>query len=171
MSIFRHPILVHLSDSNNFVMLQTYDPQHGRSQRFYFSKRTLVDQLDHTAEGVTIESDLQNFCSVALVGTDMSFVVYWLHGTGNVQGYNQSFRVPVNKITQVFTGRSVRHLYAQDCPSKARMFFQPSAREAIAGIARDKLKRHALRRFFRDNLYYGQGEELLTERDTWVKGF
>ncbi len=171
MSIYQQPILVSLSDSNIFVMLQTYDPQNGRSQRFYLSKKTLVDQLDHTAEGVTIESDLQNFCSVALVGTDMSFVVYWLHGTGNVQGYNQSFRVPVNKITQVFTGRSVRHLDAQDCPSKARLSFQPSAREAIAGIARDKLKRHALRRFFRDNLNYGQGEELLIERDTWVKGF
>ncbi len=171
MSIFQQPILVNLSDSNNCVVLQTYDPKNGRSERFYLSKRTLADQLDHTAEGITIESDLQNFCSVALVDTDMTFVVYWLHGSGNVQGYKQSFSVPVSKITQVFLGGSVRHLYAQGCPAKARMTFRPSAQEAIAGIARDKLKRHALCRFFRDNLDYGQREKLLIEHDTWVKGF
>ena len=171
MSIFQQPILVKLSDNNNFVMLQTYDPQNGRSERFYLSKRTLVDQLDHTAEGVTIESDLQNFCSVALVDTDMTFVVYWLHGSGDVQGYKQSFSVPVSKITQVLSGDSVKHLHVQDCSSKARLSFRPSAHEAIAGIAKDKLKRHALCRFFRDNLNYGQREKLVIERDTWVKGF
>ena len=171
MSIYQRPILIHLSDSNNFVILQTYDPRNGRSQRFYLSKRTLVDQLDHTAEGVTIESDLQNFCSVALVDTNMTFVVYWLHGTGDVQGYQQTFSLPISKLTQVLSGGSVRHLHTQDYPSKARLVFQPSAREAIAGIAGDKLKRHALRRFFRDNLNYGQGEELLIERDSWVNGF
>ena len=171
MSIYRQPILVSLSDSNIFVMLQTYDPQNGRSQRFCLSRKTLADQLDHTAEGVTIESDLQNFCSVALVDTDMTFVVYWLHGSGKLQGYQQSFSVPVSKITQVLSGGSVRHLHTQDGPSKARLVFQPSACEAIAGIAKDKLKRHALRRFLRDNLNYGQGEELVIERDTWVKGF
>ena len=171
MSIYQQPILIHLSDSNIFVMLQTYDPQNGRSQCFCLSRKTLVDQLDHTAEGVTIESDLQNFCSVALVDTDMTFVVYWLHGSGKIQGYQQSFSVPVSKITQVLSGGSVRHLHTQDGLSKARLSFQPSACEAIAGIAKDKLKRHALRRFFRDNLNYGQEEELLIERDTWVKGF
>ena len=171
MSIYRQPILVNLSDSNIFVMLQTYDPQNGCSQRFCLSKKTLANQLDHTAEGVTIESDLQNFCSVALVDTDMTFVVYWLHGSGKLQGYQQSFSVPVSKITQVLSGGSVRHLHTQDGLSKARLVFQPSACEAIAGIAKDKLKRHALRRFFRDNFNYGQGEELVIERDTWVNGF
>ena len=171
MSIYRQPILVSLSDSNIFVMLQTYDPQNGRSQRFCLSRKTLANQLDHTAEGVTIESDLQNFCSVALVDTDMTFVVYWLHGSGKLQGYQQSFSVPVSKITQVLSGGSVRHLHTQDGLSKARLSFQPSACEAIAGIAKDKLKRHALRQFFRDNFNYGQGEELVIERDTWVKGF
>ena len=171
MSIFQQPILVKLSDSGNFVMLQTYDPQNGRSERFYLSKRTLTDQLDHTAEGVTIERDLQNFCSVALVGTDMTLVVYWLHGSGNVQGYQQSFSIPVSKITQVLSGGSVRHLHVQDCSSKAWLSFRPSAHEAIAGIARDKLKRHALCRFFRDNLNYGQREKLVIDRDVWVNGF
>ncbi len=171
MSIFQQPVLVNLSDSNNCVVLQTYDPKNGRSERFYLSKRTLAGQLDHTAEGVTIESDLQNFCSVALVGTDMTFVVYWLHGSGDVQGYKQSFSVPASKITQVLSGGSVKYLHAQDCPSKARLSFRPSAYEAIAGVARDKLKRRALCRFFRDNLDYGQGEKLFIERDTWVRGF
>ena len=171
MSIFRQPILVNLSYSNNCVILQTYDPQNGRSVRFFLSEKTLDDQLDHTAEGVTIESDLQNFCSVALVGTDMTFVVYWLQGSGNVQGYKQCFSVPVSKITQVLSGGSVRHLHAQDCPSKAHLSFLPSAHEAIAGFAGDKLKRRALCRFFRDNLNYGQKEKLLIERDTWVRGF
>ncbi len=171
MSIYQQPILIHLSDSNIFVMLQTYDPQNGRSQRFCLSRKTLADQLDHTAKGVTIERDLQNFCSVALVDTDMTFVVYWLHGSGKIQGYQQSFSVPVSKIKQVLSGGSVRHLHTQDGLSKARLSFQPSACEAIAGIAKDKLKRHALRRFFRDNFNYGQGEELVIERDTWVKGF
>ena len=171
MSIYQQPILIHLSDSNIFVMLQTYDPQNGCSQRFCLSRKTLANQIDHTAEGVTIESDLQNFCSVALVDTDMTFVVYWLHGSGKIQGYQQTFSVPVNKIKQVLSGGSVRHLHAQNGPSKARLVFQPSAHEAIAGIAGDKLKQHALRRFLRDNLNYGLGEELLIERDTWVKGF
>ena len=34
MSIYQQPILIHLSDSNIFVMLQTYDPQNDRSQCF-----------------------------------------------------------------------------------------------------------------------------------------
>ena len=102
MSIYRQPILVSLSDSNIFVILQTYDPQNGRSQRFCLSRKTLADQLDHTAKGVTIESDLQNFCSVALVDTDMTFVVYWLHGSGKIQGYQQSFSVPVSKKSRFY---------------------------------------------------------------------
>ena len=60
MSIFQNPVIVSLSSCDQLVYLQTYDPKHSWSQRFFLSMEALQDQLN--GEGSVTECDLLNGC-------------------------------------------------------------------------------------------------------------
>jgi len=174
MNIFNNPILVTLSDSDPFVLLQTYDEKHGKSQRFYLTKRILHSQLDDGAEGSFIEADLLNYCSVTRIDNSIRFTVCWLHGNyaDDVSGYRQTLFVPVDKVVRALDGERVKHLSYQPVHlEKADIFFTKTAHAAIAAAKADKLKLHALKRVFRDNFCYGRNEHLVVQQDEWVKGF
>ena len=162
MCIYENPILVTLDDNDRYIALRTYDEKHGRSQRFFLSKEALTQERSVT------ECDLQNVCTVTHCGKDYLFRLYWLHGNcdDGLYGYQQSFSIPEEKITSVLTGKAVKHL-AYTPHKKARIFFTKPAHEAIAET--DKLARHALRRFFRDQFNYD--EDIIVQRDSLVKGF
>ena len=51
MCIYPDAISVTLFDSDPFVSLTTYDQKHGKSQRFFLSKKALMNQLGDDAEG------------------------------------------------------------------------------------------------------------------------
>ena len=172
MGIYPNTILVTLLDSDPFISLQTYDQKHGQSQRFFLSKETLMNQLGDDAEGNFTECDLLNICSVARVGSSIRFKVIWLHGNydDDVHGYQQTFFVPVAKLSKVIAGEKIKHLsYVPVCQEKADIFFTQTAHKAIAEA--NKLIRHALRRFLRDNFNYGKNEHLVIQRDEWIRGF
>lgn len=172
MNIFNSPILVTLADSDPFVLLQTYDEKHGKSQRFYLKKDSLMSQLSDDAEGSITELDLLNVCTVDRIGSSIRFNVFWLHGNYNddVCGYQQTFFVPVDRVAKVLAGERVKHLsYSPAQMPKASLFFTRTAHKAIAEA--DKLKLHAIRRFFRDNFNYGSDEHLVVQQDEWVHGF
>ena len=172
MSIFNNPIIITLSDSDPFVTLQTYDQKHGRSQHFYLSKQTLQNQLGDDAECSITEADLLNFCTVARARDSIRFKFCWLQGSydDDVCGYQQTVFLPINKVIDVLDGKKVKHLsYSPVYRDKADIRITPPAHKAIA--AADKLKRHALRKFFRDNFDYGRREHLVIQSDTWVNGF
>lgn len=174
MSIFDNPILVTLSDSEPFVLLQTYDEKHGQSQRLYLTKGALQRQFDDGAEGSFVEVDLLNYCSVTRIGSSIRFNVCWLHGNfdGDVAGYRQTFFVPMDKVAKVLAGERIKHLSYQPVhQAKADIFFTGTAHAAIAAARDDKLKLHAILRVFRDNLDYGNDEHLVIQRDEFVHGF
>ena len=120
-----------------------------------------------------IEQDLLNFGRVESIDNDIHFSLFWLHSNTHdeLTGYQQHITIPASKMLSVLAGETVKHLSYAAVQGKARLSFMPSANEAIADIAQDKLKRHALRRFFRDNLNYGHNEHLFIQRDEWVQGF
>ena len=172
MCIYPDAILVTMSLSEPFVSLQTYDEKHGQSQHFYLKKDSLLSQLGDDAEGSVTEMDLLNVCTVARIGNSIRFNMLWLHGNYNddVSGYQQVFFIPVDKAAKVLAGEKVKHLsYSPAQQPKANIFFTKTAHKAIAEA--DKLKLHAIRRFFRDNFCYGRDEHLVVQQDEWVKGF
>lgn len=172
MNIFDNPVLVTLSDSEPFVTIQTYDSKHGQSQRFYLHKQTLLRQLGDDAEGNDTEADLLNFCTVARAKDSIRFQLVWLHGNHNddVYGYQQTVFVPVDKVYKVLSGEKVKQLSHYPVhQEKATIWLSQPAHMAIADM--DKLKKHAIRRFFRDGFCYGRNEKLLIQRDVTIGGF
>ena len=167
MCIYPDAILVTLSLSEPFVSLQTYGEKHGKSQRFYLSKQSLLN-----AESSITEMDLLNVCTVSHVDNSIRFQMLWLHGNYNddICGYRQSFAVPADKVARVLSGETVRFLsYMPIHPEKAAIFFTKTAHRAIAKA--DKLKRRAICKFLRDNFNYSRSEHLVVQEDSWVHGF
>ena len=172
MNIFDNPVLVTLSDSDPFIVLQTYDPKHGSSQRFYLHKQTLLRQLGDDAEGNVTEADLLNFCTVANTKDSIRFKMFWLHNNYNdeLHGYQQTFFVPICKVGKALSGERIRHLSHYPIrQEKADIWITEPTQKDIAAM--DKLKRHAFCRFLRDNFNYGSEEKLVVQTDTWVNGF
>ena len=172
MNIYPNAILITLFDSDPFISIQTFEQRHGQSQRFYLTKHALHSQLDDGAEGSFIEADLLNYCSITRIDNSIRFNMFWLHGNYNddVCGYQQVFFIPADKVAKVIAGERVKHLsYSPAQMPKASIFFTQTAHKAIAEA--DKLKLHAIRRFFRDNFCYGRNEHLVVQQDEWVKGF
>ena len=171
MSIFHDPIIVTLSNTDPLVSLQTFDPKHGWSQRFYLTVEALTKQLTDTVEGSITETDLLNVCTVARIDNNIRFRLLWLNGVyDELHGYQQTVCIPVYKVNTVLAGGRIKHLsHSPIYKDKADIFFTKTAHEAIAEA--DKLKRHAIRRFFRDNFNYGREEHLVVQRDEWVQGF
>ena len=171
MNIFNNPILITLSNSGLFVAIVTYDQMHGRSQRFLLSKDILHDQLRDHDEGSSIERDLHNFCDVARARDGIRFRLSWLRNCGNeLKGYQQRFIVPIDLVSKALAGETIKYMYHEPVyKNKAPLSFTRSAHEAIAGA--DKLKRHAIRRFFRDHFDYGDVEYFTVQRDEFIHGF
>ena len=169
MSIFKDPIIVTLSCNDPLVSLQTYDPKHGWSQRFYLTKQALCSQLDNAESSVT-ECDLLNVCNVASINNGIRFRVYWLQGYDELHGYQQTFTAPFEVIRALLDGHHVRYLsYSSTYRAKANIYLTSTAQKAIAKA--NKLKRHALCKFLRDNFDYGRDEKLVVQEDTWIHGF
>lgn len=167
MNIYPDAILITLTLSEPFVSLQTYDEKHGKSQRFYLSKQSLLNN----ESGVT-ETDLLNVCTLTTIDNGIRFKMLWLHSNYNddVCGYQQTFFIPTGKIAKVLAGESVKHLsYSPVQMPKASIFLTLTAHKTIAEA--DKLNLHAIRRFFRDNFCYGRDEHIVVQQDEWVKGF
>ncbi len=162
MSIYSDPILVTLSYDDPFISLQTLDSKHGKSQRFFLSK----EALSH--DGSTTESDLTIVCNVREEDEDIQFRTYWLHDNcdSGLYGYHQLFTVPKEKVSKVLAGETIKHL-SYSSREKAKLEFTPTAHKAIADT--NKLQRHALRKFLRDNFNYF--DNLIINRDSWVNGF
>ena len=170
MSIFNDPILVTLSSNDPLVYLQTCDPEHSWSERFYLTVEALTSQLADDAENSVTECDLLNVCNVARIGNSIRFRVFWLHGNNadELHGYQQTFFVPVETVRSALSGKMIKCL-SYSSRDKANIFFTATAHKAIA--AQDKMSRHAFRKFLRDHFNYGKEEQLVIQRDEFVNGF
>ena len=169
----KNTILITLTPSDDFITLQTCDAAHGKSQRFYLRKEALSDALANRSS--VIDADLNSFCRIGCYQqASIHFLVYWLRVRWNnaCEGYRQQFDLPTVKLQAVLEGKPVRCTVDPDAPKgQARLVLSEQAHRKIAELRKDKLTRHALRRFFRDNFRYGSQETLLIEPDPWVNGF
>ena len=173
MGIYQNPILATLSATESFISLRTFSRKFGRSQTFYLMKNPLMNIISGKTSSAYIEQDLWNFGRVESIENNIHFSLFWLHSNAHdeVSGYQQHITIPAGKMLDVLAGETVKHLSYTPVQGKVQLSFMPSANEAIADITQDKLKRHALRKFFRDNLNYSNTEHLIIQRDSWINGF
>lgn len=173
MNIFQNPVLVTLTRSDSFIIIQTAARSHGRSQRFYLSADAVSSLLRDEMPLPVLENDLLNFCTVGRIDDEITFRMFWLSSgiRDEVHGYRQQFSLPVSKAERVLAGETVKHLSHYEETGKVRLTIDKTAQASISEIAKDRLKRHALRRFFRDNLNYGRRERITIVADSWVNGF
>ena len=158
--------------SSDFVTLQTYDPIHGRSQRFYVSRPDLTSLC--TADMPLMDTDLNNYLIAYRHNEKISFKVAWLsiNSQDEAAGYIQRFALPVSCCIDVLNGKPVCKVIAlTDTRSKATIRFTPEGHQEIHRLCADRHTRRALCRFFRDNLNYGDDETINLTRDSWTGGF
>ena len=83
-------------ESSDFITLQTYDPVHGKSQRFYVSRPDLTSLC--TADMPLMDTDLNNYLIARNYKGMVSFKVCWLsvNWQDEAAGYIQRFTLPVS---------------------------------------------------------------------------
>ncbi len=172
--IFSHRIAITMTPSEaNFITLQTYTPEHGKSQRFLVWKDTVLSLLGGEKSSV-IDCDLNNYLHLRFDGSVMSFKAVWLsvNPRDSVTGRVQRFSVPADMMHRVLSGQTVNHISHTDEPlEKARLVFSKDAQAAIGRYSEDRHTRRALSKFFRDNLNYGRSEKIYVYADSYVNGF
>ncbi len=175
MSNFSNRIVVKFTpEDSNFIGLTTYDVIHGRSLKFLIFRHYLTRFTDEDMTAPVLDCDIGNFLQISRKKDTISFRLTWLQQDcrGNVNGYVQSFFLPMEKVRAVLDGQTVNHVEYLDAePSKARLTITEPGNSMIQKIYSDKLNRNALRKFFRDHFNYGRDERFILYPDPWVKGF
>ena len=173
MGNFADCFLVKLCPENDLISLTTYDIFHGKSCRFLMMKSKLEEMLLPDAQPI-LDTDIGSYLQLRRKRNAVQFDLTWLNHSfrNDVQGYVLSFSISFEKIESLLEGRKVHHIECTtNGPAKAELFLTDSCHQVLRGYCKDKLTRHALRRFFRDNLNYGDDETLVIHPDSWVDGF
>ena len=132
-------------ESSDFITLQTYDPVHGKSQRFYVSRPDLTSLC--TADMPLMDTDLNNYLIARNYKGMVSFKVAWLsvNWQDEAAGYIQRFTLPVSCCIDVLNGKPVRKVIAlTDTRSKATIRFTPEGHQEIHRLCADRHTRRAL---------------------------
>ena len=168
-------ILVTLAPSDAFITLQTYDARHGKSQRFYVSWKSLAELLATPNGSSFVDTDLNNFCQISRYEPGLvHFKLIWLKETRHeaFEGYRQQFDLSVSVVETVLEGKTVKKTVDPDQPrGQAQLVLTPEANRLLANLRKNKYARNALRRFFRDNFFYGRQDRLVIDRDIWRNSF
>ena len=169
-----HRILITLSPTEiNFITLQTYTPERGKSHRFYVDKAAILSLLSGE-RSFYLDSDLNNYLHLHFDGSILSCKAVWLSVSScdNVKGHVQRFSIPTSILHKVLSGQKVTHVSHTNEPlPKAKLTFSAEAHVAIKHYCADKRTRRALSKFFRDNLNYGKDEVLNVYNDAYANGF
>lgn len=169
-----HRILITLSPTEiNFITLQTYTPDRGKSQRFYVDKSAIISLLSGDKHSF-LDSDLHHYLHLRFDGSALSCKAVWLsvNACDNVKGHVQRFSIPASVLHKVLSGKQVNYVSHTNEPlPKSRLVFSSDAQAAIKKYASNKHTRRALSKFFRDNLNYGTDELINVYADTYANGF
>ena len=157
-------ILVTLIPSGqDFIVLQTYDYEHGKSQRFYIHHANLEPLISHQPALPLLDADLSNFLQVYRDRDHLHFKATWLsvNWQNQLTGYIQQFDLPVSWCACVLNGcRLKKAVYVTDEKPKATLRITLEGHREIRRLCADKLTRRALCKFFRDHMNYGADEEI-----------
>ena len=141
-----------------FVAITTFDIRHRKSGRFLVLKKDLRELCEHDGK-LIIDNDIGSYIRIIRNNKTVHFKITWLrHDFNNeVTGYIHEFDLPVEKVQAVLNLQAVHHVeYPNQNKEKAMLSFTDSGHQQLNYLRHDKLNRHALRRFFRDNLNYGR---------------
>lgn len=167
-----HSILITLSPDGKYLALTTYNRIRKRSHRFLINRSEFERVL--CTDELVLFRDLYSFAVIAKHDEKVCFEITWLKNTGDasVQGYVQSFVLPLDKAMSAFWGNTVRHVHQEKTEwQKAKLVFPENTQKYIRKIYEDKMTKRALSKFFRDHFNYGAEEELIITPDPWVSGF
>ncbi len=168
-------ILVKLAPSEpDYVSITTFDNIHGRSLRFLVSRTNLIQLTALEQPDPVIDTDIGSYIQITRMRSNVHFKLTWLHtnSRNDVTGYIHTFSIPIEKVRAVVHGKAIAHLENRtDSKPKASLIFTDSGYNMLHRCCQDKLNRHALRKFFRDNFNYGRDERLIIYPDNWIKGF
>ena len=172
--VLSHRLMVTLSPAEpNFIALQTYTPNRGKSQRFLMDKAAILSMLNGKSYSFT-DADLNNFVQLRFDGAVMHCKAIWLsvNARDNASGYVQRFAIATSALHKVLSGGVAVFIAHTDEPlPKARLSFTADAHTAIRRYIANKHTRRALSKFFRDNLNYGSDELLKVYSDAFADGF
>ncbi len=175
MSNFAECTLVKIVPSEPyFAALTTYDINHGRSSRFLLRLNDLATLVTDENANPVLDTDIGSYIEITRRSMHLHFKLTLLHQDyrNNVTGYVQCFELPICKVFDLLCSKSIHHVhYERDGREKAQMSITESGHQQIRSLCRNKLTKHALRRFFRDNFNYGSDELVMIYPDTWVNGF
>jgi len=173
---FANVILVKLVPTEPmFIAITTFDVKHRKSSRFLVLKSDLKRLTEPGYDGrVIVDTDIGSYIRIARINSTVHFRLTWLrHNSNNeVSGYVHDFEIPLEKVRAVINLQAVHHVeYPDKERDKARVVLTDSCHQYLNRLRQDKLTRHAIRCFFRDNLNYGRDERLVIYPDSWVNGF
>ena len=175
MSNLSELILVKMAPSEpDFVSISIFDIIHGRSLRFLVTKTNLIQLTALDQPDPVIDTDIGSYIQISRMRSTVHFKLTWLHmdSRNEVTGYIHSFSIPIEKVREVVRGQSITHLEKlTDRKPKASLIFTDSGYNMVRRSCQDKLNRHALKKFFRDNFNYGREERLIIYPDNWIRGF
>ena len=170
---FSDSILVKMNPDDDFIAITTYDIRHGKSSRFLLHKADMLWLVADERESL-LDSDLDSFLQIHRDGQNAHFKLTWISRDfrDEITGYVHHFTISVRKLQQAINGQHVHHIeHCSTEKAKAKLSFSDGASRMLQTYRQDKLSRHALRTFFRDNFNYGQQEHLRIYPDSMVKGF
>lgn len=144
-------ILIHLSASDDCIILSTYCRQHGRRGRFFMTRRSLEEALPRRH---FLDTDCGNFLAARIVGDVCCFTVSWLFNSGGyLTGIQQSFEIPVHILRDVvINGKAHDWLYMPHEPMSYVKLHCNAGK--FSRIVPDKLARRAFSKAMRDSFKY-----------------
>lgn len=152
-------IIVHMSSNKDLMQLCTFS-RHHRIKTFYLWTTEIEDAL--RSGGFKYTSDCGNFCRMFCFDEPkMGFTITWLSrlGNGKIEGFEESFEIPVEQLRSVLDGNKERVLckpVTREIPIHTR-----NAGRSIRKALENKLTRRALSKALRDNFKYTDGEVTL----------
>ena len=167
-------ILISMRLSGDFLMLNTTDKAHGRSQHFYLNASRVSRWLDAKDGTSLIDCDLYNYLALHRYSQDkvtMRFTWLSMQGSyGNLSGYQQTVIMPLSQLRKALIGFRVKVLLDPELIPQCKLSFSESAQEQIATICRDKREKRALCKALRDSFHWRDSGEVYIVAD-WRRDF
>lgn len=155
-SNFSGVILVNLCLSGDFVEIQTFSVEYGRSHRFLLL-RCKLESVFSGRESYVLDTDLASFIRLTRTGSGICFHITWVSRSWNsnaISGHEDMFTLPDANIEDLLAGKKIQRAIRIDQPQgKATIRFTEGAMHKVGRMS--KSIRRALSKALRDNFNYG----------------
>lgn len=151
-------ILVKFRRSEEFILIKTYDRQHGRSHHFYMSVETFSAWLMGDV-GTFHDRDCLDFLSIHPESPETFYITLaWLSecSNGELNGYVQRFSIPKNVLLPLVRNEitEISYLAHTGRKPKVEITLSPNAHQNIKDMPPQI--RRAFSRFMRDHFKYSE---------------